>query len=156
MPTSPASAHPVPIPDNPARKSWIGRMVRRVGIVIATLAAFVLVVSIVVRIATAGPEEAVHGFLTAAGSSNYSAAYDYFSAPLKQEQSLEQFTHAVEANSMFLHVKDTTFNSRSIETGSGAKLAGSVTLESGTEVPASFRLVKENGQWKLIGYRIGS
>jgi hypothetical protein len=75
---------------------------------------------------------------------------------VKQKQSLAEFSAQAQANSLFLQVKDTTFNNRSIETGSGAKLAGSVTLETGTEVPAMFRLVKENGKWKLIGYRIGS
>jgi len=52
-------------------------------------------------------------------------------------------------------VKDTTFSQRSIDT-SGAQLSGSVTLTSGTQVPASFKLVRENGAWKLIGYNIGS
>jgi hypothetical protein len=156
MPTSPMNTKPVLAPGIAPGKSWIRRMARRAGIVIATVAALVLGVSVVVRIATTGPEEAVHGFLTAAGNGNYSAAYDYFSAPLKQEQSLAEFSAQAQANSLFLQVKDTTFNNRSIETGSGAKLAGSVTLETGTEVPAMFRLVKENGKWKLIGYRIGS
>lgn len=156
MPALPTNANPVPAPVTASGKSWIRGMARRAGIVIVTVVAFVLVVSVVVRIATTGTEEVVRGFLTAAGNGNYSAAYDYFSAPLKQEQSLAEFSALAQANSLFFHVKDTTFSNRSIETGSGAKLSGSVTLESGTEVPATFRLVKENGKWKLIGYRIGS
>ena len=31
-----------------------------------------------------------------------------------------------------------------------------VSSDYGTEVPASFKLVKENGEWKLISYQIGS
>ncbi len=156
MPIASMNAEPVPAPDEAPKKSRLRRVARRAGIVIACLGAFVLVVSVAVRFATAGPEKAVHAFLAAAGSGNYSAAYDYFSAPLKQEQSLAEFSAQAQANALFLRVKDTTFNNRSIETGSGAKLAGSVTLESGTQVPATFRLVKENGKWKLIGYQIGS
>jgi hypothetical protein len=38
----------------------------------------------------------------------------------------------------------------------GAKLAGTLTLGSGTEVPCSFQLVRENDLWKLISYNIGS
>ncbi len=115
-------------------------MARRAGIVIATVVAFVLVVSVVVRIATTGTEEVVRGFLTAAGNGNYSAAYDYFSAPLKQEQSLAEFSALAQANSLFFHVKETTFSDRSsIETGSGAKPSGSGTLGiRNKRVPATF------------------
>jgi hypothetical protein len=35
-------------------------------------------------------------------------------------------------------------------------LSGTVTLEAGTTVPASFQLVKEGDQWKLIAYQLGS
>jgi hypothetical protein len=31
-----------------------------------------------------------------------------------------------------------------------------LTLESGTRVAASFKLVKENGEWRLIAYHIGA
>ena len=37
-----------------------------------------------------------------------------------------------------------------------AELAGTVTLECGTEVPANFSLVRERGSWKLLEHHIGS
>ena len=52
------------------------------------------------------------------------------------------------AHQQLFQVQDTTFNSRSVDL-SGAKLSGSVTLTGGTELPASFELVKESGQWRL-------
>ena len=56
---------------------------------------------------------------------------------------------------MFFKVTDMSFNQRSIDQA-GAELAGTLTLESGTEVPANFSLVRERGSWKLIEYNIGS
>lgn len=110
---------------------------------------------LVVKKATAGPEQVVKGFLADAGQGNYTAAYDRFSAPLKQVQPFAEFQATAAANPTFFRVKETTFNQRSVNL-SGAELSGTVTLESGTEVPASFKLVKENGSWKLISYHIGS
>jgi len=110
---------------------------------------------LVVQKATAGPEEVIQAFLAAAGEGDYAAAHDHFSAPLKQAQPLDQFTAAASANSMFFQVTETTFNNRSVDTA-GAELSGTVTLASGTTVPASFRLVRENEAWKLIAYNIGS
>jgi hypothetical protein len=145
-PTFPAAA---------PRPSWLRRSARRAGIALAVFAALIVVLVTVVRMATAGPERAVHHFLAAADSGDYAAAYDDFSAPLKSMQTLDDFTSAMRANAALVHVKETTFNNRSVDTD-GAELSGSVTLESGTTVPASFRLVRENGTWKLLGYHIGS
>ena len=96
----------------------------------------------------------VHQFLTAAAAGDYAAAHEFFSAPLKEAQPLEKFTAIATSNPSLFQVKDTTFSDRSVDL-SGAKLAGTATLAAGTEVPASFNLVKENGAWKLLGYRIG-
>ena len=140
---------------SPPRKSRIGRLGRRAGIALAVIVALVLGITQVVRMATAGPEKVVHHFLAAVASGDYATAYGDFSAPLKEEQPLDAFTAVARQNATLLRVKETTFNNRSID-NDGAELAGSVTLESGTRVPASFRLVEESGQWKLLGYHIGS
>ena len=124
------------------------------GALVVLVGLFVVLMVFVVKRATAGPEEVVHQFLTAAAAGDYAAAHEFFSAPLKEAQPLDKFTAIATANPSLFQVKDTTFNDRSVDL-SGAKLAGTVTLEAGTQVPASFELVKENGAWKLLGYRIG-
>jgi len=105
--------------------------------------------------ATEGPEAVAKEFLAAAAAGNYEKAHDYFSAPLKEVQPLEQFRDIASAQSSLFAVTDTTFNTRSVNTA-GAELEGTVTLESGTELPATFKLVKENGDWKLLAYHLGS
>jgi hypothetical protein len=123
----------------------------------ALLFAFVLVgvgIFAVVGRATAGPEKAVKGFLAAAGARDYAAAHEHFSEALKQAQPLEELAAIAEANRHLFEVEDTTFNERSVDLA-GAQLAGRVTLAAGSDIPASFRLVKEAGEWKLIGYNLG-
>jgi hypothetical protein len=147
---------PSPAAPPPAAKTSYGRWIALgCGGLVVLIALFAAVMFFIVKKATAGPEEVVKQFLAAAAAGDYAAAHDCFSAPLKEAQPLAEFTAAAEANPALFKVTDTTFNNRSVDM-SGAKLAGTVKLAAGTEVPAEFSLVKENGAWKLIGYHIGS
>jgi hypothetical protein len=150
-PSVPAAGSPA----TDAKKPWIRWVALGCGGLVVLFIAFFLIVTFVVRKATAGPEAVIQDFLAAAGAGRYEEAHDYFSAPLKETQPLSEFTAAAQQNAMFFQVRETTFNNRSVDT-TGAELSGSVTLESGTVVPASFQLVRENGEWKLLGYHIGS
>ena len=127
-----------------------------IGCGVLVLGFAVLIGAIVgfVWMATAGPEEAVRNFLAAAAAGDYEKAHDYFSAPLKEEQSLEDFRKAVAGRPSLFKITDSSFNNRSLD-GTTAKLSGSVTLEAGTTLPASFQLVKEGDDWKLISYHLG-
>ena len=116
---------------------------------------FVLVVQKGVTMATAGPEETVQGFLAAAAAGDFATAHGHFSEALKAKQPYDQFAAVAGQNQQLFAATDTTFNSRSIDLG-GARLAGTLTLQDGTELPASFELVQEGGQWRLIAYQIGS
>jgi len=109
----------------------------------------------VLKKATAGPEETVHAFLTAAGSGDFAAAHAYFSEELQRAQPYEQFAQVAKANQHLFQVQDTTFNSREVDLN-GAALAGTVTLTGGSQMAADFKLVREKGTWKLIAYHIGS
>ena len=109
----------------------------------------------VVNRASAGPEQTIQAFLAAAAGGDWEAAHANFSEPLKQVQPLDQFRTIGAANQHLFQVQETTFNNRSVNPA-GAELSGSVTLSDGTQLPASFKLVKEDGQWRLISYQLGS
>ena len=109
---------------------------------------------LMIKKATAGPEKTVQEFLAAAGRGDFADAYDHFSSDLKTVQSLEQFTAEAAAHQGFFQVRETTFNSRSVDL-QRAELSGSVTLTDGVEKPASFKLMKEKGEWKLTSYQLG-
>jgi hypothetical protein len=137
------------------RISPVPRWARIAGAVVLVAAILGGVIFFVVLRMTAEPEQVVRDFLAQAGAGEYAAAHAHFSAPLKQVRSLAPFSAAVQANSMFFKVTDLSFNQRSIDQA-GAEFAGTLTLESGTEVPAYFSLVREGESWKLIEYNIGS
>ncbi|HVR42999.1 MAG TPA: hypothetical protein VMS56_06085 [Thermoanaerobaculia bacterium] len=146
---------PPPPYKTPQKRGW-GKWVAIGCVALALLAAAIsAAIWFGLLKATEGPEQAVREFLDAAAAGDYQTAHEYFSAPLKQVQPLDQFEAMVAANSSFFAVTDATFPNRSVDT-SGAELSGTVTLESGTEMPAQFKLVREGGEWKLISYNIGS
>jgi hypothetical protein len=144
---------PAPPPSSlPAWVRWVGLGCGAfvlLGVVVGS------VIFLVVRKATAGPEATIQAFLAAAGSGDFTAAHGYFAAPLKEVQPLEQFSSVAAANRHLFEVKETTFNNRSVDLN-GAELSGTVTLATDTELPATFKLVKEGGEWRLISYQIGS
>lgn len=127
-----------------------------IGCGVTVLAFAVLIGALIgfVWMATAGPEEAVKNFLAAAAAGDYAKAHDYFSAPLKEKQPLEEFSRLAAGSPTLFAVVDTSFNNRSID-GSTAKLSGTVTVKAGTTIPASFELVQESDAWKLIAYHLG-
>ncbi len=137
------------------RTSPLRRWALRIGVVVLAAAILGTVISVVVLRMTAEPEQVARDFMAQAAAGDYAAAHAHYSVPLQQIQSLEAFSASVEANAMFFKVTDLSFNHRSIDQA-GAELAGMVTLESGTVVPATFSLVREGENWKLIKYYIGS
>lgn len=151
-PYSQAGSAAAPAPKKSSWGKWVGL---GCGIAVLLAIGFACVLFFVVKKATAGPEEVIQKFLTDAGAGNYEAAYDAFSVPLKETQTLADFAAAAAANPSLFQVKETTFSNRSVDQ-SGAELSGTLTLESGTELPASFKLVRENDKWKFIAYHIGS
>ena len=146
-------APPAPPPSFlPGWAKWLGLgcgALLLLGAVIGT------VVTLVVQRATAGPEQTVQAFLAAAAAGDFQAAHAYFAEALKTAQPYEQFSSVAGANQQLFAVADTTFNNRSVDLA-GAKLSGTVRLASGAEMPASFELVRENGEWRLVSYQIGS
>jgi hypothetical protein len=148
-PPPPPTPPPSPLP------SWARFLGLGCGALLLLATLVGATVMAVVGRASAGPEQAVQAFLAAAGSGDWGAAHAHFSEPLKQVQPFEQFSSIAAANQHLFQVKETTFNNRSVNPA-GAELSGSVTLLDGTELPASFKLVKEGGEWRLISYQLGS
>lgn len=139
----------------PKNRGWVKWVACGCVLAVLLLAGFIAAIFFTVQKATAGPEESVQGFIAAARAGDYRTAHDYFSVPLKEVQPYEDFVAAAEQNSSFFKITETSFTNRSVDMN-GAELSGNVTLESGTTVPAQFELVRENDQWKLISYNIGS
>jgi len=151
MDTVPDGTQQAPSP----RRKWVKWLFAGCAVMILLSCGAAALVWFGVMKATSGPEEASREFLAAAAAGDYEAAHAYFSAPLKQEQPYEEFANSARANPQFFEITHTSFSNRSIDT-SGAELSGTVTLKNGSKLPVSLKLVKENEQWKLLGYNIGS
>jgi len=137
------------------KRSWIKWVAIGCGGLMLLAVVFGVGLYFMVTSMTAAPEQVARDFCAAAAAGDFARAHDFFAAPLKESQPLDVFTATVEANPSLFRIKDTSFNERSIDLA-GTKLGGTATLESGTTVPISFTLVRENDDWKLMGYNIGS
>jgi hypothetical protein len=107
------------------------------------------------KAAVDAPRTAVDEFLAAAGEGDVETAHDYFANALKEVQPIEDFRAVVEQNPHLFVVVDSTFTEQSRDMAK-ATFRGTVTLENGSELPAEFVLIEEEGAWKLISYQIGS
>ena len=67
--------------------------------------------------------------------------------------SLDAFKAMVEGSPALAHVTKESFTSRTVTNGQG-QLEGALDLDNGGKLPIEIRLVKENGQWKILGYRL--
>lgn len=142
-------------PTPPKRRGWLKWVILGCLVIAVGLAVVIGGIFWGVSKATAEPERVVQEFLAAAAAGDYTAAHNHFSEPLKQVQPYGDFVAMAQAQPHLFQVTHTSFTNRSIDT-SGAELSGTVTLADGAKQPASFKLVKENDQWKLISYNIGS
>jgi hypothetical protein len=144
-------------PPQPPNRGWIKWVLIGCGVLVLLVIGFIALVGggifYGIKKATAEPERVVKSFLSSAGSGDYQAAHDHFSSALKQEQPYEQFAEAAQANQRLFKVKDTTFANRNM-TGDEVRFSGTLELEDGSSVPASFSLIREGNQWKLISYNI--
>jgi len=134
--------------------NWGAVILGGCGCFLFGIGVLVVVLYFAVMAATEAPEKAVNEFLAAAGSGDVDGAHEYFSAALKEVQPLEDFRAVVEQNPQLFKVTETTFTERSRDLAK-ATFRGTVKLENGTELPAEFILIEEDGAWKLITYRIG-
>jgi hypothetical protein len=84
------------------------------------------------------------------------AAYaSRFSAPLKAEQSLEEFKAGVTGNPDLFTVQDISINSVNNVNGR-VRIKGTITSKSGAIRNCAFVFIEEDGARRLIGYRITS
>jgi hypothetical protein len=133
---------------------WMRWLVVGCGAVIVVVVAILAVVLIALGLATEAPVQAVESFLAAAAAGDHRAAHQHFSRDLQAAQPLEELAALIETHPHLFEVRDTTFVERSV-VGDQARLEGSVTLTTGERIPASFTLVKEAGDWKLLAYDLG-
>lgn len=97
--------------------------------------------------ATSGIVDVADEFFAAAYEGDYDTAHSLTSQRLQDQgspQALEQFLTAQGLDK----VTETSWNSRNIENSTG-RLEGTVTTESGGNIPITVEFVSENDEWKI-------
>ncbi|MDO8749671.1 MAG: hypothetical protein Q7K03_00785 [Dehalococcoidia bacterium] len=105
---------------------------------------------------TSGPAPLMttKAFYDAAERGDYQEAYAQFHSDLQAAQSFQEFGALARDLEVFGHA---TYRRWSTEVKDGvATVEGAITVENDVQVSAVFRLVEENGNWKIITYTVQS
>lgn len=140
-----ASPQSSPASQSPPKK----KMALWKKVVIGLIAIIVVSVSLALFL-TSGLTGPVERQLAALGRGDIDAAYDVTSQAFQRSTSKAQFEQFVRAYPIITDIADHSFSERRVENGIGY-LSGTLTSESGGVQPVSYRLVKENGEWKILG-----
>ena len=134
------------------KPSALKKAVMVIGSIIAsTLIAFGLFIGVVMY-ASSGVVSIVKEQLNALQSGDISKAYSYTSTAFQKASSLDDFKAFVNNYPELTHNKNTTINSRNVEYNNGVstgKVGGTVHAADGKTATVSYRLLKENGVWKI-------
>lgn len=110
---------------------------------------FVVLIIALALILTKGIVTTVEKQLTALKKGDYYTAYALTSKDFKNSVSFEDFQEFVKRYPSLSRNKSHSFKERSIENNTGL-LKGTLTSEDGAITPVEYRLVKEDGEWKII------
>ena len=154
-----AAAAPDPAPPAPAAaaapatKPGLWKRMKTWQKIVLGVVVFIIAVIWLALAATGGLVKPVERHFAALHAGDLVGAYSELSVAARQQTSLDGFKAMVEGSPAFAHVTGESFTSRKVENGQGS-LEGELKLDGGGKLPIEIRLVKENGQWKILGYRI--
>ncbi len=118
------------------------------------LVAFVAVALALAFLLTAGLVEPIDRQLAAFKAGDVDAAYAETSIAYRKTMSKAQFADFLRANPALREVTDRTFTTRSRENDVGT-VKGTLKTAEGGVIPVEYRLVQENGAWKILSLKLG-
>jgi hypothetical protein len=133
-------------------KAWLWLIFGCLGLVVigVTIAVFLFVV---VFKLFSGPIDQASDQLRLIRENKLSKAYDLGSNEFKKATNYDEFVQFVMDHPELSKNKSIIFGSNNIQ-GSNATLKGTIKSSDGTEIPVEYRLVKENGKWKVYYFTI--
>lgn len=124
-----------------------------VGLVIASFFIFVICIIAIALYATSGVTDAVRSQLIALRTGDYVKAYSYTSKDFQNSTSFDAFKKFIDHYPALKNNKDSTFTNRKIENSEG-EVSGTLEAADGTTTPIQYRLIKENGHWKILSIEV--
>jgi hypothetical protein len=110
---------------------------------------FVVLVVVLALLLTKGIVTTVEKQLTALKKGDYYTAYALTSKDFKNTVSFEAFQDFVKRYPSLSRNKSHSFKERTIENNTGT-LKGTLQSEDGAITPVEYKLVKEDGEWKIL------
>lgn len=119
------------------------------GIVVTTLLVIGIIIAGLAFYATSGLVDTVDKQLTALRSDDIVLAYSYTSKDFQHATSLDDFKRFVDHFPSLKNNKSASFSRREIQNNQGI-LKGTLQAKDGGETPIEYRLIKEEGKWKIL------
>jgi TM2 domain-containing membrane protein YozV len=123
------------------------------GSVAAWLVVFMSSVAAVIMYATSSLVTVVDNQLAALQMGQIEKAYSYNSTEFQKNVSIDGFKNFVSQFPALINNANSSFSERKIDNHSG-RLVGVLTAKDGTKTPVAYRLVQENGQWRILDIQI--
>jgi hypothetical protein len=98
-----------------------------------------------------GPRRMLDDHIRAINSGNYQLAYTHFTDDLKQDISYDEFRQNLEAFSSVLPGQESSFSHVKV-VNDNASVEGTITGRDGAIFPVEYRLVRQNGVWRISMY----
>ena len=148
---APQTAAPVTSPVAPKQQ---GKMPAWLKVIIG-IGIFIVLIVWVAFSATSGVVKTVEKHLDLLKQGDLRAAYNLTtSKDFRDATSFEQFAMIVQRFPAMRNTKKYSFNERNINSDGTGSAKGILTAADGTATPIIFKLIKENGQWKIISFTV--
>ena len=134
---------------------WVKLIIGFVIVIILAIGGVLIATTLILK----NNDKEVQSFLSSIYSSDYNTAYGNFSSQLKEVQDQDTFKSAIESvkyaglNSDCKTNWTTNSVSSSTNTGNTKEIGGTIDC-SDSKFDALFKLVEQNGSYKLYGYSI--
>ncbi len=160
VPATPSPAQPQPWaavapaapPWSPAAGIAVARRGSRVPLIAGAVVLIVVAAVASSLFLTGGPADAVTGHLSALTKGDDASAYAFTATAFRKETSLADFTKFVNAYPV-LRGSKASITSRSVNGDTGL-VEVDLVPSSGATRSATFQLVKEGGDWRILGYEL--
>lgn len=104
---------------------------------------------------TSGLIKPIQNQLNAIARGDMQMAYAYTSTGFQEEVSFESFKKIIDDYSSLKNNENFSWNKREFQNDKGF-VSGILKSKDGVVLPIEYRLIKENGEWKILGFILGS
>lgn len=133
---------------SPAKKTMMV-----IGAMIAWFFIFVGLLFTLVLYLTSGLTYPVQSQLKSLGAGDIEKAYSYTSKDFQKATSINDFKKFLNQYPSLKTNESSFFNQREIQNNTGI-LKGTLTSKDGAKTPIEYRLIKEDGHWKILGIQV--